>query len=109
MNSLMKDRQLFLGCFGTCTQFFKKMGFVWLVWILSFNISFANSSNCYAIKNTDAKNFCLAISQQQVSYCYSIRESDDKNMCLAQVKKQKSSCYSIKSSDQKNQCLALVP
>lgn len=109
MNSLMKDRQVFLGCFGTFIQFFKKMGFVWLVWILSFNISFANSSNCYAIKNTDAKNFCLAISQQQASYCYSIRENDEKNMCLAQVKKHKSSCYSIKSSDQKNQCLALVP
>ncbi len=109
MNSLMKDRQVFLGCFGTFTQFFKKMGFVWLVWILSFNISFANSSNCYAIKNTDAKNFCLAISQQQASYCYSIRVNDEKNMCLAQVKKHKSSCYSIKSSDQKNQCLALVP
>jgi hypothetical protein len=109
MNSLMKDRQVFLGCFGTFTQFFKKMGFVWLVWILSFNISFANSSNCYAIKNTDAKNFCLAISQQQASYCYSIRENDEKNMCLAQVKKHKPSCYSIKSSDQKNQCLALVP
>jgi hypothetical protein len=105
----MKDRQVFLGCFGTFTQFFKKMGFVWLVWILSFNISFANSSNCYAIKNTDAKNFCLAISQQQASYCYSIKENDEKNMCLAQVKKHKSSCYSIKSSDQKNQCLALVP
>lgn len=109
MNSLMRDRQVFLGCFGTFTQFFKEMGFVWLVWILSFNISFANSSNCYAIKNTDAKNFCLAISQQQASYCYSIRENDEKNMCLAQVKKHKSSCYSIKSSDQKNQCLALVP
>jgi hypothetical protein len=109
MNSLIKDRQAFLSYFWTFTQFFKKMVFVGFVWILSFNISFANSSNCYAIKNTDAKNFCLAISQQQVSYCYSIRESDDKNMCLAQVKKQKSSCYSIKSSDQKNQCLALVP
>ena len=109
MNSLIKDRQAFLSYFWTFTQFFKKMGFVGFVWILSFNISFANSSNCYAIKNTDSKNFCLAISQQQVSYCYSIRESDDKNMCLAQVKKHKSSCYSIKSSDQKNQCLALVP
>ncbi|NBY63753.1 MAG: hypothetical protein EBQ70_06520 [Betaproteobacteria bacterium] len=109
MNSSIKNRQAFLSCFYTFIRFFKRMGFVWFVWILSFNISFANSSNCYAIKNTDAKNFCLAISQQQASYCYSIRESDDKNMCLAQVKKQKSSCYSIKSSDQKNQCLALVP
>ena len=68
----------------------------------------ANESHCYSIKNSDAKNSCLALAKHQDSYCYSIRESDAKNLCLAQIKNQKSYCYSIKSNDTKNQCLALV-
>ena len=68
----------------------------------------ANESHCYSIKNSDAKNSCLALAKNQDSYCYSIREADSKNLCLAQVKNQKSYCYSIKSSDSKNQCLAFV-
>jgi hypothetical protein len=68
----------------------------------------ANDSHCYSIKNSDQKNYCLALAKHQHSYCYSIHESDAKNLCLAQIKNQKSYCYSIKSSDSKNQCLALV-
>ena len=68
----------------------------------------ANESNCYAIKNTDQKNYCLAIAKAQNSYCYSIHESDLKNTCLGQVGKSKSYCYAIQSSDSKNKCLALV-
>jgi len=56
----------------------------------------AIDSHCYSIKNSDQKNYCLAIAKNQESYCYSIRESDSKNLCLAQIKKQKSYCYSIK-------------
>ena len=52
----------------------------------------ANDSHCYAIKNTDQKNFCLAVVKKQDSYCYNIRESDSKHMCLAQIKNQKSYC-----------------
>jgi hypothetical protein len=68
----------------------------------------ANDSHCYSIKNSDQKNYCLALAKHQDSYCYSIQESDSKNLCLAQIKNQKSYCYSIKASDSKNQCLALV-
>ena len=68
----------------------------------------ANESNCYAIKNTDQKNYCLAIAKAQNSYCYSIHESDLKNTCLGQVSNSKSYCYAIQSSDSKNKCLALV-
>jgi len=70
--------------------------------------SFANESHCYSIKNSDQKNYCLALAKHQVSYCYSLQESDSKNLCLAQIKNQKSYCYSIKASDSKNQCLAMV-
>jgi hypothetical protein len=68
----------------------------------------ASDSHCYSIKNSDQKNYCLALAKHQDSYCYSIQESDSKNLCLAQVKNQKSYCYSIKTRDSKNQCLAVV-
>jgi hypothetical protein len=68
----------------------------------------ADASNCYAIKNDDSKNHCLAIAKNTKSYCYSIHEQDTKNLCLAQLSNQKSYCYSIRSSDAKNQCLAIV-
>ena len=68
----------------------------------------ASDSHCYSIKNSDQKNYCLALAKHQDSYCYSIQESDSKNLCLAQVKNQKSYCYSIKSTDAKNQCLAIA-
>jgi len=68
----------------------------------------ANAFNCYAIKNTDQKNYCLATAKAQNSFCYSIQESDLKNTCLGQVSNSKSYCYAIKSSDTKNKCLALV-
>ena len=68
----------------------------------------ANDLHCYSIKNSDQKNYCLALAKHQDSYCYSIQESESKNLCLAQVKNQKSYCYSIKASDSKNQCLGLV-
>jgi hypothetical protein len=67
-----------------------------------------NESNCYSIKNTDQKNYCLAISKAQNSFCYSIHESDLKNTCLGQVSNNKNYCYGIQSSDTKNKCLALA-
>ncbi len=69
----------------------------------------ANVSSCYAIRDADRKNMCLAQVKQQVSYCYSIKDADARHMCLAVVKKRRSDCYSIRSSDQKNLCLAQVP
>lgn len=68
----------------------------------------ANESNCYSIKDSDKKNYCLALAKQQDSYCYSVRDSDKKNLCHAQVKRQQSYCYSIKSPDHKNLCLAIA-
>lgn len=81
---------------------------VGIILLLTTPIAQANDSHCYSIKNSDQKNYCLALAKHQDSYCYSIHESDSKNLCLAQVKNQKSYCYSIKASDSKNQCLAVV-
>jgi hypothetical protein len=66
----------------------------------------AQSSQCYAIKNGDLKNECLAITSQNPSKCYAIKDSDIKNNCLARVNNKKHNCYSIKDKDQKNRCLA---
>jgi hypothetical protein len=81
---------------------------VGIVFLLTTPNAQANDSHCYSIKNSDQKNYCLALAKHKDSYCYSIQESDSKNLCLAQVKNQKSYCYSIKASDSKNQCLAMV-
>ena len=81
---------------------------VGIVLLLTTPNAHANDSHCYSIKNSDQKNYCLALAKHHDSYCYSIQESDTKNLCLAQIKNQKSYCYSIKASDSKNQCLAVV-
>ena len=65
-------------------------------------------ADCYAIKNQDNKNYCLAKAKSQSSYCYSIKESDSKNHCLAETMNKKSYCYNIRNSDIKSQCLALI-
>jgi hypothetical protein len=44
------------------------------------------NSYCYAVKDADTKNMCLANVMHQQSYCYAIREHDMKQQCLSQVK-----------------------
>lgn len=75
---------------------------------LGLMIASAAQAECYAIKDSDNKNVCLAKTKNQSSYCYSVRDSDVKNKCLAEVKQQRSYCYGIRSNDLKNQCLAFV-
>jgi len=75
---------------------------------LSLIFSSAVLADCYAIKDSDGKNYCLAKSKNQNSYCYVINNSDVKNNCLAQLKSQRSYCYNIRSNDLKSECLALV-
>lgn len=66
-------------------------------------------ANCYAIRDRDERNYCLASFKNQQSYCYSIKDADDKNLCLATTKPDRSHCYMIKDSDKKNLCFAQVP
>jgi hypothetical protein len=75
-----------------------------LIWLLPLNAY----ADCYAIKNQDNKNYCLAKSKAQSSYCYMIKGSDSKNNCLAETMNKRSYCYNIKDSDLKSQCLALI-
>ena len=87
-------------------RYFLFFFFLYLYLIATSNA--ANDSYCHSIRNSDQKNFCLALAKNQDSYCYSIREPDSKNLCLAQTKNQKSYCYSIKTSDIKNHCIAIL-
>jgi hypothetical protein len=68
----------------------------------------ANTPACFAIKEPDRKNVCLAMSTQRNSYCFSVKDPDTQNMCLANVMKKQSYCFSIKMNDMKQQCLAQV-
>lgn len=74
------------------------------LWLLPLS-AFAD---CYAIKNQDGKNYCLAKAKSQSNYCYLIKESDSKNNCLAEIMNKRSYCYNIRNSDFKSQCLALI-
>ena len=79
-----------------------------LLLILGSSFTFADATSCYSIKDSDSKNYCLAMSHRQANYCYSIKDSDSKNYCLAQTHSQRTYCYSIHAGDLKNQCLGLV-
>jgi len=69
-------------------------------------VSQADASRCYAIRDVDIKNNCLATVKHDKSRCYAIKDRDLKSSCLARVGNDKSRCYSIKNKDQKQQCLA---
>lgn len=64
------------------------------------------ASECYSIKESDRKNYCLAVTTDKPSFCYAIKSPDAKNACLAEVSDKRSYCYSIKETDLRNQCLA---
>ena len=66
------------------------------------------ASECYAIRDADGRNYCLAQTTHDASYCYAIRDGDSRNSCLATQRHERSYCYSIRSSDQRNACLALI-
>jgi len=79
-----------------------------LLLMVGSSLALADATSCYSIKDSDSKNYCLAMSHRQASYCYSIHDGDSKHYCLAQTRSQRTYCYSIHRSDLKNQCLGLV-
>lgn len=83
----------------------KIFSFIFLV-IMEPSISFADSAQCYSIKNSDLKYYCLAAEKNSSSQCYAIKNPNLKNSCLARTRKQKIYCYKIQSTDQKHQCLS---
>ena len=68
----------------------------------------AGASRCYAVKDQDARNYCLAQAKRDYGYCYHIKNSDGRNQCLAEIKWTRNRCYAIKNTDARNQCRARV-
>ena len=68
----------------------------------------AGTSGCYAVKDQDARNYCLARAKGDYGYCYRMGNSDGRNQCLAEVKGARDRCYAIKDQDNRKACLALV-
>lgn len=68
----------------------------------------ASEADCYAIRNQDQRNVCLALKTAQPSYCYAVRSQDTRNFCLAVTTARESYCFSVRNDDSKNMCLALV-
>lgn len=68
----------------------------------------AGTSECYAIKDTDKRAYCLAQVKRDPGNCYRIKDSDSRNQCLAEANGLRHRCYAIKSQDQRKTCLALT-
>ena len=66
------------------------------------------ANNCYMIQDADAKNECLAESENDSLYCYMIVDNDTKNYCLARIEEDNMYCYQISNYDLRNRCLAVV-
>ncbi len=68
--------------------------------------SAADSIHCYSIQDSDRRNECLALAQNNSTACYGIKNSDRRNYCLARSKKSSLQCYSINDADLRSLCLA---
>ena len=68
----------------------------------------AGRSGCYAVKDQDARNYCLARAKGDYGYCYRMGNSDGRNQCLAEVKGARDRCYAIKDQDSRKVCLARI-
>ena len=49
-------------------------------------------SRCYAIRDADMRNACLAETRDDKGQCYAIKDHDRRQLCLAQTTGQKSTC-----------------
>ena len=63
-------------------------------------------SRCYAIRDADMRNTCLAGTRDDKGQCYAIKDHDRRQLCLAQTTGQKSTCYNVRDKDRRAACLA---
>ena len=68
----------------------------------------AGTSACYAIKDQDSRNYCLAQAKGDYGYCYRIKNSDERNQCLAETRESRDRCYAIQDRDNRRACLAKI-
>jgi hypothetical protein len=65
-----------------------------------------DSARCYAIRDPDLRNACLAVTRDGMSRCYSIQDVDARQICLARLSGDRSRCYSVRDEDLRAACLA---
>jgi hypothetical protein len=70
-------------------------------------LAWANDAPCYAMKDLNNRNYCLAIKKRQESYCNKIDKNSLQFLCLAELTKQKSYCDQIKLVDDADKCKKL--
>ena len=63
-------------------------------------------SRCYAIRDPDLRNACLAETRDSKGQCYAIKDHDRRQLCLAQTTGQNSTCYNVRDKDRRAACLA---
>ena len=63
-------------------------------------------SRCYAIRDADMRNACMAETRDDKGQCYAIKDHDRRQLCLAQTTGQKSTCYNVRGKDRRAACLA---
>lgn len=81
---------------------------IWTFGLVWMGGAMANTADCHAITDRDARGYCLAVVSRDFGYCYAVRAQDRRKLCLATLKGQRSYCYAIKERDTRKQCLAAV-
>lgn len=74
--------------------------------LLSPSQAATDPSRCYAIRDADLRNACLAETRGSQGQCYAIKDHDRRQLCLAQTTGQKSTCYIVRDKDRRAACLA---
>ena len=70
-------------------------------------MAWANDAPCFAMKDNNNRNYCLAIKKKQESFCNKIDKNSLQFLCLAELTKQKSYCDQIKLVDDADKCKKL--
>ena len=61
---------------------------LFLVSLLAASTAFAaDSGSCYAIGDSDQRNFCLAKARKESGQCYAIQNAGLRAQCLAEVRR----------------------
>ena len=65
----------------------------------------ARGSECFAIRDEDRRNACLAQLKGESWNCFKVQDEDRRNACLAAVKADRSYCFKIANEDLRKDCL----
>lgn len=58
-----------------------------IAFVMSQKSFAADAGSCYAIGDSDQRNYCLAKAHRDSGRCYAIQRQDVRSTCLAEVRK----------------------